>query len=384
MALLLTRLPALLWSWFCAHKPAASILAIVALASLVAGLNILIPEPTQLSGDLASRIPAGNNEDAEQFEKWLAEGIDLSSLMKEAVPGHIKALKDEDPAVRLEAAKALGQIGSEATEAIPTLIHAVNDPDPEVAAKAIEALQRTDQRTAQVLRALLAAIKDSRADVRAAAAAALANMWWAEKGEPENRRAGRLGRQSEELARSAIPVLTAALRDKNARVRAQAAAALAEVGPLAKPAVDELIHLLQADSDPDVRLRATSALGSIGPEARAAVPVLVDQLRKNGICISTVVALGQIHSHPELAVPALVDVYLTSETRVAIWPLGALQNFGPAAAQFGIPILKKALKEAINQEDREVMNRAATALDALEKARADSKNPAAMKSSAKP
>jgi hypothetical protein len=97
-----------------------------------------------------------------------------------------------------------------------------------------------------------------------------------------------------------------------------------------------------------------------------------------------VVALGEIHSHPELAVPALVEVYLTSETRVAIWPLRALQNFGPAAAQFGIPILKKALKEAINQEDRQVMNRAATALDALEKARADSKNPAAMKSSAKP
>src|SRR5436853_531708 len=40
----------------------------------------------------------------------------------------------------------------------------------------------------------------------------------------------------EALARKAVPLLTAALGDADARVRAAAAAALAETGPLAEPA----------------------------------------------------------------------------------------------------------------------------------------------------
>jgi HEAT repeat protein len=45
-----------------------------------------------------------------------------------AVPALIIALDDEDVGVRLNAARALGQIGAEAEEAVPALMRALKDP----------------------------------------------------------------------------------------------------------------------------------------------------------------------------------------------------------------------------------------------------------------
>ncbi len=73
--------------------------------------------------------------------------------------------------------------------------------------------------------------------------------------------------------RSAIPALTKALGDPDENVRGHAAAALAEVGPDAKMAIPALIELLH-DPWEGARLSSCAALGQIGPEAQAAFPAL--------------------------------------------------------------------------------------------------------------
>jgi HEAT repeat protein len=172
------------------------------------------------------------------------------------------------------------------------------------------------------------------------------------------------------------------LRDKDARVRAQAAAALAETGPLAQPAVENLISIVQTGRDDWARLQATRALASMGPEARAAVPALVERLRQEkdfGIRVNTVFALGQIHAAPEVTVPVLIEAYLAWGGNLA-----ALRPFGPAAARFGIPVLQQALKDPAKQQDKALQERAARALEMLERERRQARTSAAPKSSAKP
>jgi HEAT repeat protein len=84
-------------------------------------------------------------------------------------------------------------------------------------------------------------------------------------------------------AKDAVPVLTAALADKNLNARYFAASTLKKIGAPASPAVPALIKLLSTHptTEPglegppryykDARWVAAQALGSIGPAAKAAV-----------------------------------------------------------------------------------------------------------------
>ncbi|MCK4833106.1 MAG: HEAT repeat domain-containing protein [Anaerolineales bacterium] len=67
-------------------------------------------------------------------------GDALSKIGEPAVPGLIRALQDERPVVRVQAARALVRIESQ--QAIPALIEALDDPEPAVEHYAWEALQR--------------------------------------------------------------------------------------------------------------------------------------------------------------------------------------------------------------------------------------------------
>ena len=60
----------------------------------------------------------------------------------DAIPALASALGDADAGVRQEAAKALGEIGTEAREAVPSLRKALNDPDEIVRSAASLALKR--------------------------------------------------------------------------------------------------------------------------------------------------------------------------------------------------------------------------------------------------
>lgn len=76
----------------------------------------------------------------------------------------------------------------------------------------------------------------------------------------------------------AVPALIDTLHDADGGIRAQAARALARMGPKAAPAVPELILALD-DPDMDVRQGAARAIGQIGPAAEEAVPALIKALK---------------------------------------------------------------------------------------------------------
>lgn len=81
---------------------------------------------------------------------------------------------------------------------------------------------------------------------------------------------GRIGAQ-------AIPYLQQALRSPDSATKKQAAEVLARMGSDAKPAVNDLIVLLD-DPDLEVRKVAVRTLGRIGPDAAAAIPALMRTL----------------------------------------------------------------------------------------------------------
>jgi HEAT repeat protein len=141
-----------------------------------------------------------------------------------------KALKDEEPWVRRNAALALGKLGPDAAD-----------------------LARKE---------VFDALDDADADVRLAALEALANL-----GPP---------------ARDELPALLSILhesaRRRQAKVSLHVARSLARLGPEAKDAVPDLRTLLKSD-EREVRLQAIQTLRKIGPEARKAAPELIEHLK---------------------------------------------------------------------------------------------------------
>lgn len=334
-------------------------------------------------------------------------GADLSSLETGAVPGHVEALKSPDPSARKKAADMLAQIGPEARAATPTLLQVAKDPEREVRAVAVMALGETSQGTQDAIPELTVSIIDEDAAVRAAAAHSLAEIWRMSashrnptgRGQPaEPRREGR-GNSAQNppgklvppyvaLAQKAVPVLTSALADPDTHVRACAAEALAETGPLAEPAVPSLIKLLQNDEDHDVRLQATLALHNIGPGAKAAVPVLVGKLRTekaDGVRVNTAAALGMIRDNPEMVVPALVETFLTDKhpdaRRCAMMSIG---QFG-ADAKLAVPLLEQALKDSETRKTEASSQRINQMLSHLKKqsAKSDKGSPEALQPSSR-
>lgn len=80
---------------------------------------------------------------------------------------------------------------------------------------------------------------------------------------------------------AAVPALIEGLADPSPAVRAQAARALARMGPKGHAAVPALILALE-DETAAVRVNAARALGQIGPEAQEAVPALIRALKDPG------------------------------------------------------------------------------------------------------
>src|SRR5882724_6653151 len=85
--------------------------------------------------------------------------------------------------------------------------------------------------------------------------------------------------------KDAVPELIAALKDKDAKVRAKAAESLWSVGGAdTTEAIPALVPLLK-DKDANVRLNTAGALGQIGPEAKAAIPALRETLKDSDVYV---------------------------------------------------------------------------------------------------
>ncbi len=228
--------------------------------------------------------------------------------MSDRVLEEIAALKDEDWALREEAATLLGDFRD--PRAVGPLVEALHDEDRAVREAATTALRKIGPEAAP---ALLAALQDPNSNVQEAAVAILKDMATPEAVEP----------------------LVGCLTSKNWVMRMHAAKALGNLGD--ERAVRHLIPLL-VDSVKAVRVDATDALARIG---RPAVATLLAALRHEEwiLRLHACEALGKIGA--EEAVAPLCEVMLHDRD------MAVRQDAAKALGSLGHPAAFEALAKAV-------------------------------------
>lgn len=201
-----------------------------------------------------------------------------------AVPALVDCLKDMDKQTASNANNALGRIGPSAKDAVPHLFEAL-------AAKRVLSVSvfTTLKRIGPDARPELnRALSHKSEEVRKVASRVLADLGPDEK--------------------ASVAELMKALKDKDYGIRRNVLATLAKLGPDAKPAVPDIVKLLGSDLDADdasrtlaaigtpaivllqaalkdkndrLRQNAATALGLFPKDAKKVVPALLDTLRKD-------------------------------------------------------------------------------------------------------
>ena len=228
----------------------APLLISLSLAGCVVSKDYAGPAPEQVLPRLLAVLRDPNPEQRRTAAQALGK-----IARKEAVPALVEALRDPDAGVRRNAAWALGMIGEDAVgpDRSP-LASLLFDPDPGVREAAAMALGLIGD-TQAGLELLLERMREpgTPSDSKRLAAAALGGM----------------------EARTAVPVLTKLLADRDPRVRRWAVAALGEIAD--QQTVAPLSKVLARDPDPGVRVEAAFRLGKFGGEA--ARPALAAALK---------------------------------------------------------------------------------------------------------
>ena len=236
----------------------------------------------------------------------------------------VTALKTDDPNTRMKAANALGFMREEAVEAIPALVDALEDRYEPVRRNAIYALGAIGELAVDPLIDALDAEKEA-FEMEPILHICDAAHGLAAVGAP------------------AVSVLISALQDERENVRASAAYALGEMGPVAAEAVDALIALLMDESE-EVRRHATSALGMIKVPTSKTIPALVKVLRNPedaDLAFFAAQALTRIGPDATEAVPALRDALMSESAYVRGFSSEALSRIGTAEAlQALVPFLR--------------------------------------------
>jgi HEAT repeat protein len=243
----------------------------------------------------------------------------------------IQQLSSEEKARRVSASEMLGVIGPDARDSASKLSELLTDKKLETDARTAiaAALGEIDPLCRLVVPMLVSAAPD---DARRAI--------------PALRRLG-------PFAITALPELTKLVDDSDPETQSEAIKALYYIDPNGAKVVPTLIHALRA-SDPRVRAHAAYGLGRLGPLARESVPWLVKELGRDepgdqseeiyDIADIITVALGRIHSNPEVAVPRLASI-LNDARKSSLHrnALIAICRYG-ASAIGALPSLVKALR----------------------------------------
>jgi HEAT repeat protein len=364
--------------------------------------------PLLLRKDLGKAL--NGSEDRVRRETATVLG-DVAGQLNDAVPELTEALKHGEPSVRSAAAEALGRLGPTARGAYPALEYlSRQDRDRGVKQTALLACERVGKPGESDVPLLCRGLKDVRPSFRASVAQALAsivpppgretvpNETLNETTRTRIRDALRealtndddtrvriyaaqtlwaLKRPAEEV----LPVLAAALKDREGDNRALAANALAHMTHSARPALPALEEHLSDKEEPfvrfyaayavwtirreqagvvvptlvklldekDVALRAMTVevLASIGPPARAAVAPLINILKSGdpALVARAARALGAIGPEAQEAVKPMVEVLAVARGDLQEHILFALAGIGPEARD-AVPALRKLLLDA--------------------------------------
>ena len=185
----------------------------------------------------------------------------LGAIGTSAVPALIETLRDESETVRRNASYALSVVGA---PAVSTLIDAANDPNEEIRVIAIDALGDMGSSAQEAVPTLIQASQDKSAEVRKVAVEGLGIV--------------------AQSCSTAVPALMEGLTDADEWVRRNSSLALARIGSKAEEAVPALKTALK-DENRYVRANAAHTLHQIDtPEAKDA---LIHFLMKSRWCAST-------------------------------------------------------------------------------------------------
>ena len=261
---------------------------------------------------------------------WMSGKTDLYETDRSDVEidihAAVESLKANAPATRMEAANILGFVREDAAEAVPALIDALEDSYEPVRRNAIYALGAIGKPAVEPLIEALDAEKEA-FEMEPILHICDAAHGLAAIGAP------------------AVPALITALKDERENVRASAAYALGEMGPVAAESVDALIALLTDESE-EVRRHAISALGMIKVPASKTVPALVEVLKNpedTDLAFFAAQALTRIGPDATAAVPALAEALMSESAYVRGFSSEALSRIGTAEAlQALVPFLRTA------------------------------------------
>ncbi|XWK86878.1 MAG: HEAT repeat domain-containing protein [Phormidium sp.] len=166
-------------------------------------------------------------------------------------------------------------------------------------------------------------------------------------------------RELRKIGVPAIPVLTAALQDKDEQIRGGAAFALGAIGPEAKTAIWQLIIMLK-DEDEQVRLDAAVALRRIGSPA---VSALVEVLKDENVLVrrGATFALAGISAEAQQTIPILIEMLSDNDQQVRLNASIALRGIGATATpaltealQHKNPLIRKGAAIALGQINTEI------------------------------
>ena len=250
----------------------------------------------------------------------------------------VAALKTDDPDERMKAANALGfwrslqtktcskKVGTDAAAAVSALVDALADNYEPVRRNAIYALGAIGEPAVKPLIDALDSEKEA-FDMEPILHICDAAHGLAATGAP------------------AVSELITVLQDERENVRASAAYALGEMGPVAAESVDPLIALLRDESE-EVRRHATSALGMIKVPVSKTVPALVEVLEDRedtDLAFFAAQALTRIGPDATAAIPALREALMSESAYVRGFSSEALGRIGTAEAlQALVPFLRTA------------------------------------------
>jgi HEAT repeat protein len=339
--------------------------AVLALGAIGEAANAALPQIVAVLGDEDTRtaatfvlgqlgkIPADAEQqiraNAKSDDKFLStvsywalarvHSEDMA-LRRQATEQIVECLKDQDPYVRVAAARALAALPPAPEITIPILEKALKDADATTAHYALDALASIGAQAVPRLVDIL----EKHGGLRVEVAYIL----------------GQIG----PAAAPATEALAKLVADKDINLATEAALALAKIGPAAKSAVPALLAALQKEGTNAHAI--ILALGNIGPDAAPAEPLLLKAMKSEdgSLAVTAASALTQIHPRSTeaaaKAIPVLVACLTDSlpETRRAA--AESLGELGPLALE-AVPALQEAVKDA----DKAVREAAAKALKSM-------------------
>jgi HEAT repeat protein len=258
----------------------------------------------------------------------------LVALGIDAAPALLKAMEEGGPRQQSLALWTVRRANAYHPAMFSALHKMATHADQQVRANACAVLARSDVRAVVLL---TAALEDEVALVRATAANGLA--------------------QHGPAAEEAVPFLTDLLADESAQVRTNAVAALGKIGPwAARFALEDLLVAL-ADPYPQVRDWSIWTLTQLDDEA---IPLLTEALidRRESIRSGVAEALGRMGSR---AAPHLERLLDHADPKVRAWSATALARIG-LPAESAAP---KLLELASHDENAEVRYYAQAALSSM-------------------